>query len=61
MVMAVDFLLVGQTFNAINGGADVKFTEAISELVDCESQEEVDEFWAALGEGGDPTPRSHSA
>ncbi len=55
-VMAVDFQLAGQTFNAINGGPDFKFTEAISLLVNCESQEEVNEFWDALGEGGEPGP-----
>ncbi len=55
-VMAVDFQLAGQTFNAINGGPDFKFTEAISLLVNCGSQEEVDEFWDALGEGGEPGP-----
>jgi predicted 3-demethylubiquinone-9 3-methyltransferase (glyoxalase superfamily) len=54
MVMAVDFQLAGQTFNAINGGPDFKFTEAISLLVNCESQDEVDQFWDALGEGGEP-------
>jgi predicted 3-demethylubiquinone-9 3-methyltransferase (glyoxalase superfamily) len=54
MVMAVDFRLAGQTFNAINGGPDFKFTEAISLLVNCESQDEVDQFWDALGEGGEP-------
>jgi predicted 3-demethylubiquinone-9 3-methyltransferase (glyoxalase superfamily) len=56
MVMAVDFRLAGQTFNAINGGPDFKFTEAISLLVNCESQDEVDQFWDALGEGGEPGP-----
>jgi predicted 3-demethylubiquinone-9 3-methyltransferase (glyoxalase superfamily) len=53
-VMTVDFQLAGQTFNAINGGPDFKFTEAISLLVNCESQDEVDQFWDALGEGGEP-------
>jgi predicted 3-demethylubiquinone-9 3-methyltransferase (glyoxalase superfamily) len=55
-VMTVDFQLAGQTFNAINGGPDFKFTEAISLLVNCESQDEVDQFWDALGEGGEPGP-----
>ena len=56
MVLAVDFQLAGQTFNAINGGPDFKFTEATSLLVHCESQDEVDQFWDALGEGGEPGP-----
>ena len=56
MVLAVDFQLAGQTFNAINGGPDFKFTEATSLLVNCESQDEVDQFWDALGEGGEPGP-----
>jgi predicted 3-demethylubiquinone-9 3-methyltransferase (glyoxalase superfamily) len=56
MVLAVDFQLAGQTFNALNGGPDFKFTEATSLLVHCESQDEVDQFWAALGEGGEPGP-----
>ena len=56
MVLAVDFQLAGQTFNAINGGPDFKFTEGTSLLVNCESQDEVDQFWDALGEGGEPGP-----
>jgi predicted 3-demethylubiquinone-9 3-methyltransferase (glyoxalase superfamily) len=56
MVMAVDFQLAGQTFNAINGGPDFTFTEAISLLVNCESQDEVDQFWDALVDGGEPGP-----
>ena len=56
MVLAVDFQLAGQTFNALNGGPDFKFTEATSLLVHCESQDEVDQFWDALGEGGEPGP-----
>ncbi|PZR60753.1 MAG: hypothetical protein DLM71_10370 [Chloroflexi bacterium] len=56
-VMTVDFQLHGQQFNAINGGPDFKFTEAISLHVSCESQEEVDELWEALtAEGGEPGP-----
>ena len=56
MVLAVDFQLAGQTLNALNGGPDFKFTEATSLLVHCESQDEVDQFWDALGEGGEPGP-----
>ena len=56
MVLAVDFQLAGQTFNALNGGPDFKFTEATSLLVHCESQDEVDQYWDALGDGGEPGP-----
>ena len=56
-VMAVSFELDGQQFAALNGGPDYKFTEAISFQVDCGSQEEVDEYWARLTEGGgEPGP-----
>jgi predicted 3-demethylubiquinone-9 3-methyltransferase (glyoxalase superfamily) len=51
-VMTVDFVLQGQNFTAINGGPEFRFTEAISLLVNCESQEEVDELWDKLLEGG---------
>jgi predicted 3-demethylubiquinone-9 3-methyltransferase (glyoxalase superfamily) len=56
MVMTVDFQLEGQPFNAINGGPEFKFTEATSLIVNCKSQEEVDELWEKLGEGGEPGP-----
>jgi predicted 3-demethylubiquinone-9 3-methyltransferase (glyoxalase superfamily) len=56
MVMTVDFELEGQSFTALNGGPDFKFTEAISLLVNCKTQEEVDELWAKLGEGGEEGP-----
>jgi predicted 3-demethylubiquinone-9 3-methyltransferase (glyoxalase superfamily) len=51
-VMTVDFELDGQAFTALNGGPQFKFTEAISLLVNCETQEEVDYFWEKLSEGG---------
>ena len=51
-VLTVDFELDGQQFTAINGGPDFKFTEAISLLVNCESQEEVDELWEKLLQDG---------
>jgi predicted 3-demethylubiquinone-9 3-methyltransferase (glyoxalase superfamily) len=51
-VMAVEFQLEGQKFVAINGGPQFKFTEAISFVVNCDSQEEVDYFWEKLSEGG---------
>jgi predicted 3-demethylubiquinone-9 3-methyltransferase (glyoxalase superfamily) len=53
MVMTVDFRLHGQDFNAINGGPDFKFSEAISMLVNCVDQAEVDELWQKLGDGGE--------
>jgi predicted 3-demethylubiquinone-9 3-methyltransferase (glyoxalase superfamily) len=51
-VMTMEFQLEGQNFVAINGGPHFKFTEAISFVVDCESQEEVDYFWEKLTAGG---------
>jgi len=51
-VMTVTFQLDGQEFIALNGGPVFKFTEAISFLVNCETQEEVDELWEKLSEGG---------
>ena len=51
-VMIVEFQLEGQEFLALNGGPHFKFTEAISFVVNCETQEEVDYFWQNLSEGG---------
>jgi predicted 3-demethylubiquinone-9 3-methyltransferase (glyoxalase superfamily) len=51
-VMTVKFQLEGQEFIALNGGPHFKFTEAISFVVNCETQQEVDEFWAKLSAGG---------
>jgi predicted 3-demethylubiquinone-9 3-methyltransferase (glyoxalase superfamily) len=51
-VMTVEFELDGQPFTALNAGPHHEFTEAISFFVSCESQEEVDHFWARLREGG---------
>ncbi len=56
MVMTVTFRLQGQEFTALNGGPDFKFNEAISFLVNCESQDEVDEFWEKLSEDGEEGP-----
>jgi predicted 3-demethylubiquinone-9 3-methyltransferase (glyoxalase superfamily) len=53
--MVVAFELDGQTFNALNGGPHFKFTPAISLLVNCEGQKEVDELWDKLVEGGRPS------
>jgi len=55
-VMTVEFQLRGQDFIALNGGPQFKFTEAISFSVNCETQEEVDEFWEKLSEGGKEGP-----
>jgi predicted 3-demethylubiquinone-9 3-methyltransferase (glyoxalase superfamily) len=51
-VLTVSFELEGQEFVALNGGPDFKFTEAVSFVVNCESQEEVDYFWEKLIAGG---------
>ena len=51
-LMTATFQLEGQEFMALNGGPHFKFTEAISLFVNCETQEEVDEFWEKLSEGG---------
>jgi predicted 3-demethylubiquinone-9 3-methyltransferase (glyoxalase superfamily) len=51
-VMTVAFELDGQRFTALNGGPIFPFTEAISLVVNCETQAEVDDFWAKLSEGG---------
>jgi predicted 3-demethylubiquinone-9 3-methyltransferase (glyoxalase superfamily) len=50
--MVVQFTLEGQEFYALNGGPEFSFTEAISFLVNCETQEEVDYFWTKLAENG---------
>jgi predicted 3-demethylubiquinone-9 3-methyltransferase (glyoxalase superfamily) len=52
-VMTIDFQLEGQDFIALNGGPQFKFTEALSLSVDCKTQEEVDELWGKLSEGGE--------
>ncbi|MSU55317.1 MAG: VOC family protein [Candidatus Taylorbacteria bacterium] len=51
-IMMITFELEGQKFMALNGGIDFPFTEAISIYVDCDTQEEVDELWTKLSEGG---------
>jgi predicted 3-demethylubiquinone-9 3-methyltransferase (glyoxalase superfamily) len=51
-VLAVDFTLAGQRFTGLNGGPQFPFTEAISFVIDCEGQPEVDRLWAALTESG---------
>lgn len=50
----VSFDLMGQPLYALNGGPMFKLTEALSLFVSCDGQEEVDKYWNALSEGGDP-------
>lgn len=55
-VMTATFELDGQEFMALNGGPQYKFTEAISFLVNCKTQKEVDELWEKLSDGGEEGP-----
>ena len=52
-VMSMSFQLFGQEFMALNGGPVFSFTPAISFFVNCESQQEVDEYWDKLTAGGE--------
>ena len=52
-VLSVNFELDGQPFTAINGGPAFTFTEAVSLLVDCADQAEIDYFWEKLTDGGE--------
>jgi len=51
-VLTIDFELDGERFMALNGGPEFKFTEAISLMVNCKTQEEIDYYWEKLSEGG---------
>jgi predicted 3-demethylubiquinone-9 3-methyltransferase (glyoxalase superfamily) len=51
-VMTVAFVLDGQEFVALNGGPRIKFTEAISFVVNCETQDEIDHYWEKLSSDG---------
>jgi predicted 3-demethylubiquinone-9 3-methyltransferase (glyoxalase superfamily) len=51
-VMTVNFELDGQRFTALNAGPQFKFTEAISFVIECQTQEEVDRYWTKLTAGG---------
>jgi predicted 3-demethylubiquinone-9 3-methyltransferase (glyoxalase superfamily) len=53
-VMTIAFQLDGQDFTALNGGPELRFNHAVSLVVNCRSQEEVDYYWQSLGEGGNP-------
>ncbi len=53
-VMTVQFELEGQSFTALNGGPHFTFNEAVSFVIACKDQDEVDYFWGRVTEGGDP-------
>ncbi|CAN5589070.1 VOC family protein [soil metagenome] len=54
-VMTIAFELDGQQFVALNGGPNFKFNEAVSFVVNCDTQEEIDHYWSALtADGGEP-------
>ena len=55
-VMTVTFDIAGQEFVALNGGPLFKFTEAISLIVKCETQQEIDDMWEKLSAGGEEGP-----
>jgi predicted 3-demethylubiquinone-9 3-methyltransferase (glyoxalase superfamily) len=54
-VMFVAFTLDGQKFNGLNGGPQFKFSEAVSFMVYCKDQAEIDHYWNKLTEGGEPS------
>jgi predicted 3-demethylubiquinone-9 3-methyltransferase (glyoxalase superfamily) len=57
MVLVVDFTLAGQRFQGLNGGPDFRFNEAVSFVIECDDQAEVDRLWDALtANGGEPGP-----
>src|SRR5438874_1523977 len=55
-VMTVEFEIEGQRFIGINGGPQFKFSEAVSFLIECETQEEIDYYWEKLTAGGEEGP-----
>ncbi|HEX2087891.1 MAG TPA: VOC family protein [Solirubrobacteraceae bacterium] len=55
-VMTVEWELDGQRFIGINGGPQFTFTEAVSFMITCDTQEEIDHYWARLSEGGEEGP-----
>jgi predicted 3-demethylubiquinone-9 3-methyltransferase (glyoxalase superfamily) len=57
MVLLVDFTVGGQQLQGLNGGPDFRFNEAVSLVIECEDQAEVDRLWDALtADGGEPGP-----
>lgn len=55
-VMTVTFEIEGQEFVALNGGPHFKFSEAVSLMVKCETQKDIDEMWEKLSRGGEEGP-----
>jgi predicted 3-demethylubiquinone-9 3-methyltransferase (glyoxalase superfamily) len=53
-VLTVEFTLLGRPFLGLNGGPQFPFTEAVSLVLPCDSQDEIDRYWTALCEGGQP-------
>lgn len=53
-VMTIEFTLGAQKFIALNGGPEFKFNEAVSLVIECKNQQEVDYYWEKLTQGGDP-------
>jgi predicted 3-demethylubiquinone-9 3-methyltransferase (glyoxalase superfamily) len=57
MVLTVDFTLAGQQVQGLNGGPDFRFNEAVSFVIECDDQAEVDRLWdGLLAKGGEPGP-----
>jgi predicted 3-demethylubiquinone-9 3-methyltransferase (glyoxalase superfamily) len=57
-VMTVEFVLNGLPFMGLNGGPNFKFNQAISLMILCQTQEEIDYYWEKLSEGGDPNAQA---
>ena len=55
-MLTVDFVLDGQEYTAINGGPQFTFDEAISLLINCADQDEIDYYWDKLTDGGEESP-----
>jgi predicted 3-demethylubiquinone-9 3-methyltransferase (glyoxalase superfamily) len=53
-LLTIDFEIEGQQFIGLNGGPMFKFSEAVSFIINCEDQEEIDHYWNNLTDGGDP-------
>lgn len=53
-VLTIEFFLDGQRFLGLNGGPVFKFNEAVSFIIDCDTQDEIDYYWNKLTAGGDP-------
>jgi len=51
-ILTISFEANGQKFLALNGGPQFKFTEAVSFLIECETQDEIDDYWRNLTAGG---------